>query len=55
MFQGRAHAVWVRRWSAMLGCTIARAFAVSLLDRVPAGDGPDPSVNEVVRDDRHLM
>ena len=50
--QGRAHAGWVRRWSAILGCTVARAFAVSLLDQVPSGaDGPDPTVHEVLRDD----
>ena len=56
VLQGRAHAGWVRRWSAMLGCTAARAFAVSLLDRVPAGvNGPEPSVHEVMRDDRHLL
>ena len=56
VLQGRAHAGWVRRWSAMLGCTAARAFAVSLLDRVPAGvDGPEPSVHEVMRDGRHLL
>ena len=24
VLQGRAHAGWVRRWSAMLGCTAAR-------------------------------
>ena len=56
VLQGRAHAGWVRRWSAMLGCTAASAFVVSLLDRVPAGvGGPEPSVHEVMRDDRHLM
>ena len=40
----------------MLGCTAARAFAVSLLDRVPAGvDGPEPSVHDVMKDDGHLL
>ena len=31
-----AEAVWVRRWSAILACTAARAFTVSLLDSRPA-------------------
>ena len=33
ILQGRAKAAWLRRWSAMLACSAARAFAVSLLDR----------------------
>ena len=56
VLQGRAHAGWVRRWSAILGCTAARAFAVSLLDQVPSGaDGPDPTVHETLRDDRYVV
>ena len=43
----------MRRWSAMLGCTAARSYALFLLDKVPAGvDGSSPSANEVLRDDR---
>ena len=29
LLQGRAHAAWLRRWSAMLACAAARAFAPS--------------------------
>ena len=32
LLQGRAEAAWVRRWSAILACTAARALSVSLLD-----------------------
>ena len=31
----RAETAWVKRWSAILACTAARAFTVSLLDRRP--------------------
>ena len=52
--QGRAEAAWVRRWSAILACTAARALSVSLLDCRPAGgsEGAIPSVHEVMRDSR---
>ena len=54
ILKGRIHAALIRRWSAMLGCSAARSYALSLLDKVPAGvDGPSPSANEVLRDDRH--
>ena len=57
LLQGRAHAAWLRRWSAMLACAAARAFALSLLDRdCSAGvDGPTPSMHEVLGDSRHFL
>ena len=30
ILQGRAHAAWIKRWSSMLACSAARAFALSL-------------------------
>ena len=56
ILQERAKAAWLRRWSAMLACSAARAFAVSLLDRrpVPGVGGDPPSVHEVLREDRFL-
>ena len=54
ILKGRIHAALIRRWSALLGCSAARSYALSLLDKVPAGVvGPSPSANEVLRDDRH--
>ena len=54
ILKGRIHAALVRRWSAMLRCTAARSYALSLLDKVASGaDDPSPSMNEVLRDDRH--
>ena len=48
VLKGRIHAALVRR------CTEARSYALSLLDKVASGaDGPSPSMNEVLRDDRH--
>ena len=42
VLQGRVEAAWVRRWSAILACTAARAFTVSLLDRRPvSGTGEE--------------
>ena len=32
LLQGRAQAAWLRRWSAMLACSAARSFPMSLLD-----------------------
>ena len=32
LLRGRARSAWTGRWSAMLGCAAARAFATSLLD-----------------------
>ena len=31
ILQGRAHAAWLRRWSSMLACSAARAFALSFV------------------------
>ena len=52
--QGRMEAAWLLRWSAILACSAARSFAVSLLDRNPTPGTGDavPSVHEVLRDDR---
>ena len=54
VLQGRAEAAWVRRWSAILACTAARAFSLSLLDSRPDGGSGDvvPSVHEVLREAR---
>ena len=35
VLQGRVKAAWIRRWSAMLACSAARAFTVSLLNHRP--------------------
>ena len=54
VLQGRAESAWVRRWSAILACTAARAFARSLLDRRPVSgsDAVVPSVNVFMRESR---
>ena len=45
---------WLRRWQRLLGCTAAKAFAMSLLGLVPGGvDGAVPSVHEVICEARH--
>ena len=31
--KGRAHVAWIRRWSSMLACAAARAFAIFSLGR----------------------
>ena len=56
VLQGRAETAWVKRWSAILACTAARAFTVSLLDRRPvSGTGEAvPSVQELLREARFL-
>ena len=54
ILQNRVKAAWLRRWSSVLACSAARAFAWSLLDK-PAnpGTGADtPVVHEVLRDDK---
>ena len=55
--KGRAHASWIRRWSSMLACAAARAFAVALLegDSSVGVDGPTPSVHAVLGDARHAV
>ena len=57
LLKGRAHAAWIRRWTSMLACATARAFAVSLLevDSSVGVDGPTPSVHAVLGDDRHAV
>ena len=54
---GRARQAWQHRWSSMLACASARAFALSLLDRRPAlgSDGATPSSSEVLADCWHLQ
>ena len=50
---GRVAAGWLRRWSTMLACSAAKAFAQTLLGRQAPGFGDNiPSEAEVVRDDR---
>ena len=53
---GRARQAWHHRWSSMLACASARAFALSLLDRRAAVgcDGKPPSSSVVVTECRHL-
>ena len=53
---GRARQAWQHRWSSLLTCASARAFALSLLDRRPVSgsDGATPSSAEVLADCRHL-
>ena len=53
---GRARQAWHHRWSSMLACASARAFALSLLDRRAAVgcDGEPPSSSAVVTECRHL-
>ena len=48
---------WLRRWSSILACAGARAFALSLLDRgCSAGvDGPTPFMHEVLGDSRQFL
>ena len=49
----KQESAWLRRWSAMLACSAARAFSISLFEQRPAvGTGAVPSVQEVLRDDR---
>ena len=53
VLQARAEAAWLRRWSNILACSAARAFALSLLDLRPAPAVEDiPSVDEILRDAR---
>ena len=47
---GRARQAWQHRWSSMLACASARAFALS----VSGSDGATPSSAEVLADCRHL-
>ena len=45
---------WLRRRKELLGCTAAKAFAMSLHDLAPSGsDGAIPSVHEVICEAPH--
>ena len=56
LLRRRASTAWTRRWSALLSCAAARAFASSLLDGRASGgvDGETPHVQEVLAAARHL-
>ena len=52
--QQEGRRAWLRRWQRLLGCTAAKAFAMSLFGLVPGGvDGAVPSVHEVICEARH--
>ena len=50
-----ARLAWLWRWSSILACASARAFAVSLLEgrAAPGHDGPSPTTDEVIGDSRY--
>ena len=53
LLQQEGRRAWLRRWQKLLGCTAAKAFAMSLLGLVPGGvDGAVP-VLEVIYEARH--
>ena len=54
--RSRARQAWLWRWSCLLACSAARAFALSLLERRVAfwSDGPTPSSAEVEVDARYV-
>ena len=53
VLQARAETAWRKRWSNILACSAARAFASPLLEIHPApATGDTPSVNEALRDAR---
>ena len=56
VLQVRTRQAWQMRWSYLLACSSARAFALSLLDRraVVGVDGDTPSSSDVVGDIRHV-
>ena len=56
VLRGRARQAWQHRWSAVLSCATARAFALSLLDRRAAlgCDGDTLTVSDAVAACRHL-
>ena len=51
LLKGRTQAAWFRRWGSIMGCSAARAFAVSLLEQrsAPGTGGDPPSEQEVLR------
>ena len=50
----QVRAAWLRRWSNLLGCTAARAFATSLLEKrcSPGVSSAVPAEHEVLRESR---
>ena len=52
-----AMVAWLRRWSVLMACTAARAFALSLLDRrcCASADGDTPTTSEVIGDHHRDM
>ena len=55
LLRQRAVAAWRRRWTGILACAAARAFAASLLVLPESGgvDGAAPSTSEVLEDARY--
>ena len=55
ILQASAQVAYYRRWSSLLSCAAAKAFATSLLERRgdPGAGGRFPSVHEVIGDARH--
>ena len=55
LMRRRAEQAWRMRWSGILSCTAARAFASSLLElcATAATDGPTPPTHEVLTSFRH--
>ena len=56
LLQGRVSAAYIRRWSALLACSLARSFTLSLLEQrpVPSVGADIPSVHEVLREARFV-
>ena len=52
VLQGRVEAAWIRRWNAILACSAARAFSLSLLDQRPLPQVCKIPSHEMLRDDR---
>ena len=52
VLRGRVEAAYIRRWSAVLACSAAQAFSMSLLDRrrVRGTGGDVLSMHEVLQD-----
>ena len=57
ILQASAQVACYRRWSSLLSCSAAKAFATSLLERRsdPGAGGRVPSVHEVLGDARHAQ
>ena len=52
ILQTSARMAWIWRWSMILACASARAFAQSLLERRGL-DGPTPTIDDVIREARY--